>query len=153
MRILVVTFPDIMAGLCLGEHTISACHYGSDSEQNNNFTYVPESGGYSDANQMSIDQRGFAYIVQAEAAEFLKSNQLLLNQSVSSIHYNQTGVTVQTAGGYNLTAEHVLVTFSVGVLQNTDVVFDPPLPDWKREAVNSMEMVSDAFRITVTPFP
>ncbi|KIM51763.1 hypothetical protein SCLCIDRAFT_1165699 [Scleroderma citrinum Foug A] len=112
------------------------------SAWNNNFTYVPESGGYSDANQMSIDQRGFAYIVQAEAAEFLKSNQLLLNQSVSSIHYNQTGVTVQTAGGYNLTAEHVLVTFSVGVLQNTDVVFDPPLPDWKREAVNSMEMAT-----------
>jgi len=143
MRILVVTFPDIMAGLFLGEHTISTCHYRSDSEQNNNFTYVPESGGFSDVNQMCIDQRGFSYIVQAEAAEFLKSNQLLLNQTVKSIHYNQSGVTVQTTGGYSLTAEHVLVTFSVGVLQNADVVFDPPLPDWKREAINNMEMVSD----------
>lgn len=112
------------------------------SSWNNNFTYVPESGGFSDVNQMCIDQRGFAYIVQAEAAEFLKSNQLLLNQTVKSIHYNQFGVTVQTTGGYNLTAEHVLVTFSVGVLQNADVVFDPPLPDWKREAINNMEMAT-----------
>lgn len=95
---------------------------------------------------MCIDQRGFAYIVQAEAAEFLKSNQLLLNQTVKFIHYNSTGVTVQTTGGYNLTADHVLVTFSVGVLQHTDVVFDPPLPDWKHEAINNMEMVSNVLK-------
>ncbi|KIN94123.1 hypothetical protein M404DRAFT_1008573 [Pisolithus tinctorius Marx 270] len=105
-----------------------------------NFTYVPEAGGYSDVHMMSIDPRGIAWIVQAEAVDFLKTNQILYNQTVTSIHYDQNGVTVLTAGGYNLTAEHALVTFSVGVLQNTDVVFQPTLPDWKREAINSIEM-------------
>ncbi|KAL4071562.1 hypothetical protein V8B97DRAFT_405456 [Scleroderma yunnanense] len=110
------------------------------SAWNNNFTYVPESGGFSDVNQMCIDPRGFVYIVQAEAAEFLQSNQILFNQTVNQIHYSANGVTVQTTGGYNLTADHVLVTFSVGVLQNVDVVFNPPLPDWKLEAISNMEM-------------
>lgn len=105
-----------------------------------NFTYVPEAGGYSDVNMMSVDPRGFAFIVQAEAVDFMKTNQILYNETVSSIHYDENGVTVLTQGGYNLTAEHALVTFSVGVLQNTDVVFQPAFPDWKREAVNSIEM-------------
>ncbi|KAG6330222.1 hypothetical protein ID866_8866 [Astraeus odoratus] len=105
-----------------------------------NFTYVPESGGFSDAHQMCIDQRGFAYIVQAEGAEFLKSNQILFNQTVNYIQYSDSGVLVQTAGGYNLTADYVLVTFSVGVLQHGDIAFEPTLPQWKREAFASMEM-------------
>ncbi|KAG6332322.1 hypothetical protein ID866_6769 [Astraeus odoratus] len=96
-----------------------ACDY-YQIDFNNNFTYVPESGGFADVNRMCIDQRGFAYIVQAEAAEFLKSNQLLLNQTVKYIQYSDNGV--------------------VGVLQNDDVVFEPELPIWKREAISSMEM-------------
>ena len=34
------------------------------------------------------------------------------------------------------------MTFSVGVLQNDDVVFEPALPDWKQEAIQSIVMVS-----------
>ncbi|KAI6043597.1 hypothetical protein EDC04DRAFT_3107228 [Pisolithus marmoratus] len=110
------------------------------SAWNTNFTYNPEVGGYSDVDMMSVDPRGMAYILQAEATDFLKTNQVLFNETVEAIHYSEDGVVVLTAGGYNLTAEHVLVTFSVGVLQNTDVVFQPPFPNWKREAINSIEM-------------
>lgn len=81
---------------------------------------------------MSVDPRGMAYILQAEATDFLKTNQVLFNETVEAIHYSEDGVVVLTAGGYNLTAEHVLVTFSVGVLQNTDVVFQPPFPNTVR---------------------
>jgi polyamine oxidase len=91
---------------------------------------------------MSIDPRGFAYIAQAEAAEFLQPNQLILNQTVTNIQYSEKTITVQTTGGKTITADHVLCTFSAGVLQNTDVVFEPALPDWKTEAINSIEMVS-----------
>ncbi|KIN94126.1 hypothetical protein M404DRAFT_413684 [Pisolithus tinctorius Marx 270] len=89
---------------------------------------------------LSVDQRGIACIVQAEAATFLNTSQVLFNQTVKTIQYNQNGVTVQTTDGYSLTADHALVTFSAGVLQNTDVVFEPALPDWKREAISSIEM-------------
>ncbi|KAI9571834.1 amine oxidase [Boletus coccyginus] len=109
-----------------------------------NFTYVPRSGGFSDVDQMSIDPRGFVYIAQAEAAEFLQPQQLILNQTVKLIEYGEDSVTVYTDGGMTITADHVLCTFSVGVLQNTDVIFQPPFPDWKFEAINSIEMVTSS---------
>ena len=34
------------------------------------------------------------------------------------------------------------MTFSLGVLQNDEVVFEPRLPAWKVEAIESMTMVS-----------
>ena len=44
-----------------------------------------------------------------------------------------------------LSADHVLVTFSLGVLQNDDVIFEPALPKWKTEAIHGMSMVSHFF--------
>lgn len=90
---------------------------------------------------MCIDQRGYAYIAQAEAAEFLQPQQVVYNETVDLIEYGNN-VTVHTTSGLTITADHVLCTFSVGVLQNSDVVFQPPLPNWKVEAINSIEMVS-----------
>ncbi|KAI6038887.1 hypothetical protein EDC04DRAFT_2603576 [Pisolithus marmoratus] len=114
-----------------------------------NYNYTFDSDvGYSDVDMLSVDPRGMACIVQAEAATFLNTSQVLFNQAVTTIQYNQSGVTVQTrnltndTSGYTLTADHVLVTFSVGVLQGTDVTFEPALPDWKREAISSIEMAS-----------
>ncbi|KAG6374012.1 amine oxidase [Boletus reticuloceps] len=108
----------------------------------NNFTYIPEYGGFSNVHQMSIDQRGFVYIAQAEAAEFLQPRQMIYNQTVNLIEYGKDTVAVHTTGDLTITADHVLCTFSVGVLQNSDVVFQPPLPDWKIEAINSIEMAT-----------
>ncbi|KAF8553640.1 amine oxidase [Imleria badia] len=112
------------------------------SAWNNNFTYVPESGGFSDANQLCIDQRGFVYIAKAEAAEFLQPHQVIYNETVNLIEYGKDVVTVHTTSGLTITADHVLCTFSVGVLQNDDVVFQPSLPDWKTEAINSIVMAT-----------
>ncbi|KAI6106451.1 amine oxidase [Pisolithus croceorrhizus] len=106
-----------------------------------NYNYTFESDvGYSDVDMLSVDPRGFACIVQAEAATFLNTSQVLFNQTVTTIQYSQSGVTVQTESGYTLTADHALVTFSVGVLQGTDVSFEPALPDWKRAAISNIEM-------------
>lgn len=109
------------------------------SAWNYNYTFDPDVG-YSDVDLLSVDPRGFACIVQAEAATFLNTSQVLFNQTVENITYSQSGVTVQTTSGYNLTADHALVTFSIGVLQGTDVSFKPKLPDWKVEAISSIEM-------------
>ena len=90
---------------------------------------------------MSIDQRGLKVIVQAEAQEFLQPQQLLLNHTVAKIEYDSDGVTVTITNGTVLTADYVLCTFSVGVLQNDDVVFVPELPSWKVEALSTIDMV------------
>lgn len=92
-------------------------------------------------NEMSTDQRGFKTFIQAEANEFLKPAQLSLNATVKKISYSSNGASVTLTDGRRFTADHVLTTFSLGVLQNDDVVFDPPLPDWKQEALQGMTMV------------
>ncbi|THH07776.1 hypothetical protein EW145_g3150 [Phellinidium pouzarii] len=112
------------------------------SSLNNNFTFDPDTGGFSEDNLLCIDQRGFKTIIQAEAADFLAPTQLMLNSTVKDISYSNSGVNVTLTNGAHLSADYVLVTFSIGVLQNDDVVFKPTLPDWKQEAIQSVTMTT-----------
>lgn len=109
-----------------------------------NFTFDVDHGGFSTTNLLTIDQRGFARLVQEEAAGFIQENQVLLNATVTDVEHSLDGVTVALADGRRLSADYALVTFSLGVLQNDDVRFVPPLPDWKVEAIHGMTMVSPA---------
>ena len=77
---------------------------------------------------MSLDQRGFKTLIQQEAKEFLSVQQLLLNATVRTVASSRFGVTITLANGTILSADYALCTFSVGVLQNDDVQFHPPLP-------------------------
>ena len=90
---------------------------------------------------MSIDQRGFKHFIQAEAADFLQPDQYMLNSTVKTISYSSNGVNVTLTSGEVFEADYVLCTFSLGVLQHDDVAFEPPLPEWKQEAIQSMVMV------------
>ncbi|KAA1477125.1 amine oxidase [Dentipellis sp. KUC8613] len=106
----------------------------------NNFTFNVAQGGFSTDNLLSVDPRGFGVILQAEAAEFLAEEQVLLNTTVKTIKYSRDGVSVMFSDGTTLSADYALVTFSLGVLQNDDVRFEPVLPDWKMEAIHGMTM-------------
>lgn len=94
---------------------------------------------------MSLDPRGFKHFIQAEAAEFLSPSQLLLNSTVEKVSYTTQGANVTLVDGTILHAAYVISTFSLGVLQNDDVAFEPPLPAWKQEAIQSMSMVRASF--------
>ncbi|KAJ7126814.1 amine oxidase [Mycena epipterygia] len=108
----------------------------------NNFTYDVDQGGFSDTNLFSIDQRGFKHLIQAEALTFLSPAQTLLNATVRTIAHSDHGVVVTLANGTSITADYAITTFSLGVLQNDDVLFEPPLPTWKQEAIQSMTMAT-----------
>ena len=95
---------------------------------------------------MTTVQRGFASIIQSEAAEFLSEDQVLLNATVKTIKYSKDRVWVSLADGTSLSADYALVTFSLGVLQHEDVLFEPALPRWKSEAIHGMAMVSRVTR-------
>ncbi|KAL1630969.1 hypothetical protein SLS56_004643 [Neofusicoccum ribis] len=97
---------------------------------------------FSEANNFVFDQRGFNAFVIGEASTFLKANdsRLLLNTVVENITYSSDGVTVYNDDGSCISAAHAICTFSVGVLQNEVVAFDPPLPDWKKTAIESFQM-------------
>ncbi|CAI6088945.1 unnamed protein product [Clonostachys chloroleuca] len=97
---------------------------------------------YSDENNFIWDQRGFNTWVIGEADTFLHKNdpRLLLKTTVTQIAYSDEGAVVHTQDGDCIEAEHVICTFSVGVLQNEVVEFKPQLPRWKRDAIQSFQM-------------
>jgi len=65
----------------------------------------------------------------------------MLNLTVQIIRYGTSGAEVQLESGRILRAEHVIVTFSLGVLQNDEIGFEPRFPVWKVEVMESMTMV------------
>ncbi|KAJ7135784.1 amine oxidase [Mycena epipterygia] len=97
---------------------------------------------FSDEELLSIDQRGFKAIVQEEAKQFVAPGQMFLNSIVKTISYSSRGVNATLANGTSFTGYYAICTFSLGVLQNDDVKFQPPLPDYKLEAIQSMKMAT-----------
>jgi polyamine oxidase len=108
----------------------------------NSFTYNFE--GFGDENNNFVyDKRGFRTIIQGQADEIPDfEDKILFNQTVTNIFYGENGVNVLTADGTLIEAEFALCTFSIGVLQNTDVVFEPELPDWKKDAIANFHMAT-----------
>ncbi|KAH9921830.1 amine oxidase [Amylocystis lapponica] len=115
-----------------------------------NSTFRPDAGGFSLENRLSVDQRGFKFLIQSEAHSFLKPEQVRLNSTVRVISASEEGVRVTLSDGETLEADYALCTFSLGVLQHDDVKFDPVLPVWKQEAIHSMMMVNFRDAVYVT---
>ena len=103
-----------------------------------------------------MDQRGFKRLVQEEANQLLHHPddpdrfRVMLNSTVQVIRHDASGVEVQLGSGKVLRAEYAIVTFSLGVLQNDEVAFEPRLPAWKVEAIESMTMVGNAHRLCLS---
>ncbi|KAJ5476656.1 Winged helix-turn-helix transcription repressor DNA-binding [Penicillium sp. IBT 31633x] len=62
---------------------------------------------------------------------------------VTDISYDTTGqkkqkAVVQCEDGEKLLADHVVFTGSLGVLKQQKIKFEPPLPDWKRGAIDRL---------------
>lgn len=93
---------------------------------------------------------GYKYIFVQEARELFGQNltdpRLHLNTTVKTIDWSAaaTGgdIVVTTTDGQSFSAPHVVSSFSVGVLQNQDVVFKPALPSWKSEAIFTFAMAT-----------
>ncbi|KAG6888936.1 hypothetical protein C0992_007049 [Termitomyces sp. T32_za158] len=90
--------------------------------------YCAEAGGFSDDNILSIDQRGYKTIIQHEAMTFLKRKQLRLNALVKVVEWSASGVKAVLGDGSSISADYAICTFSLGVLKNEDVKFQPDFP-------------------------
>ncbi|MDG4666310.1 FAD-dependent oxidoreductase [Mycobacterium sp. 236(2023)] len=62
---------------------------------------------------------------------------MTLGAEVTRIAYDDSGVTVETAQEV-FDADRVIVTVPLGVLKADTIVFDPPLPDDKRQAIQRL---------------
>jgi monoamine oxidase len=63
-----------------------------------------------------------------------------LESPVSTINYGNDDVTVMLASGEELRAKKVIITVSLGVLQNKGITFRPELPADKLTAINKLGM-------------
>ena len=85
------------------------------------------------------DQRGIWTLFSDFYSSF--KEKISLNKTVVQVKYDNNGVDVTTADGDTFSADYGLCTFSSGVLHSGSVRFDPPLPDWKREAIYRLRPV------------
>ncbi|KAG6873006.1 hypothetical protein C0995_004138 [Termitomyces sp. Mi166 len=130
---------------------------GIATARNSNLTFEPKAGGFSDEEIMSIDQRGYKMFIQQEAKTFLEPKQLRLNTLVKSVEWSASGVKAVFDDGSSISADYAICTFSLGVLKNEDVKFEPNFPgeflrlvigesglikfvEFKAEAIASMTM-------------
>ena len=81
----------------------------------------------------ATDQRGF-WSMYEDIYKPL-TNRILLSKTVKVIKYSVTSVEVSTSDGDKFAADYALCTFSTGVLASDMVTFNPPLPEWKKEAI------------------
>ena len=88
--------------------------------------------------ELVTDQRGFAYVLREQAKSF--QSKIHLSTVVKKISYDDKKVVVETSNGTKYEAKYAYVTFSTGVLANSDVVFQPVLPAWKMKAVYMLPM-------------
>ncbi|XP_074102125.1 spermine oxidase-like [Cotesia typhae] len=73
------------------------------------------------------------------ALELLVKKKTKFNTKVTEIKYDENSVKVMTAGGEEYEADHVIVTVSLGVLQNhMDTLFNPQLPEKKVNVIKNL---------------
>lgn len=65
---------------------------------------------------------------------------ICLSTPVAAVEWGASPIRVHTANGQAFTADHVLITLPLGVLQARRVRFLPELPAWKRDAVDGLRM-------------
>ena len=90
------------------------------------------------------DNRGFSTVVKQLCENILTTNdtRILLNRTVESIQYKDTGVSVLTNSGEVINGDFAIVTFSLGVLQQRQVKFYPPLPKHKQISIDKFGFAS-----------
>lgn len=94
------------------------------------------------------DERGYEHLLYKMAEEFLLTsegkildNRLKLNKVVRELHHSRNGVTVETEDGCVYEANYVVLSASIGVLQSDLISFKPPLPRWKKEAIEKCDVM------------
>jgi polyamine oxidase len=78
--------------------------------------------------------RGYGEVVERLAEDL----DIRLNCVVRRIEHGKRNVVVETLDGTLVTARRAIITLPLGVLKRGSVLFDPPLPDDKREAIRSL---------------
>jgi monoamine oxidase len=72
---------------------------------------------------------------------FMHGVPVRLGAPVSKVQWGEGGVVVE-AGGVKFSGKKILMTASTGVLGSDKIGWDPPLPDWKKDAIQKVPMAT-----------
>eukprot|EP00118_Oscarella_pearsei_P005847 m.26826 g.26826 ORF g.26826 m.26826 type:complete len:516 (+) comp29546_c0_seq1:133-1680(+) len=115
------------------------------------YMYLYGPGGYSATTKFHAGGEGEPFSTQKfitcmKNLVFTENDERLqLGKRVTEVAYSANGVNVTTEGGIQYEGDYAIVTFSLGVLQQEFVAFQPPLPYKKRLAINEFTMVPLTF--------
>jgi monoamine oxidase len=76
------------------------------------------------------------------------ADKIVLNKPISEINYQGDKVLLLTGNNETYEADKVLITTPIKTLQNEQIVFQPPLPTDKKEAINKVFM-GDGIKIFI----
>ncbi|MFZ5792088.1 MAG: flavin monoamine oxidase family protein [Pseudomonadota bacterium] len=90
---------------------------------------------YNDTDENWPLKEGFGALI----ARFGADAPVTLNCKVERIAWSRAEIALDTSKG-TLRAKRAIVTVSTGILGAGDIRFDPPLPDWKLEAIAGLPL-------------
>jgi monoamine oxidase len=79
--------------------------------------------------------------LQTVTQSFQHGVPIRLGTPVSTVKWGDDGVVVN-AGGVKFSGKKILMTASTGVLGSGRIGWDPPLPDWKQQAIKDVPMAT-----------
>lgn len=89
------------------------------------------------------DQRGYEIVPQLmlnRTMQKVKTTKLHLEKIVASITHRETKIIIKTSENETFTADYVISTLPLGVLQHRAVEFIPELLEWKLNAIDKHKM-------------
>ncbi|MDQ7028027.1 MAG: NAD(P)/FAD-dependent oxidoreductase [Anaerolineae bacterium] len=112
-----------------------ACDYGADLSMLGFYGLLEASyEGDSDEEGDFRVKKGYTALIEKMAENL----DIRLNTPVLSIDYSSNGVTISDKNKVTYTADKVLVTLPLGILQSGDVEFLPNLPQYKIKAIHGI---------------
>lgn len=119
--------------------------YAENSSSHNNMD-DPTWINFGDVEYFVQDPRGFKYVLHGKVEDLKKAGnvEFLYNHDISTVNYAPGNVSVQgktsTGEAFNYTADSIVSSVSVGVLNANDLDFQPAFPDYKTKAFSQFEM-------------
>lgn len=102
---------------------------------------------FGDDEYFVADKRGYVYLLDQLAKDFLKhdnksitDSRLKLKKVVTKIEYSSQGVTVKTEDNSTYIAKHAILSVSLGVLKSELITYKPDLPYWKIKTFYQFDM-------------
>ncbi|CAF3699632.1 unnamed protein product [Rotaria sp. Silwood1] len=117
-------------------HTAIEGNEGIEMSKINAKNFVDITGVYYGVEPVFHDT-GFHAVIDYIAKDF-RDDDIRFGQIVNNITYDQDSVEVQTTNGHIYRAQYVLLTVSLGVLKGRQILFNPPLPQWKLNAIDRL---------------